>query len=289
MIVLDGVLIQPNVVSGLNFRTATEDDYAKAMNISPSEIKEISVLKGEAAVSLYGENGRNGVIVITTKTKNQPVPVVENLQVSGQVVNASSNSPLEGANIMEINTEGRIISATLTGLGGRFSLTVKRSDNYLKVSYVSCESVKVPIQKVMIVALSQKKLMLNEIVVKTIQKTESSPVTDAPQIKPVYGVEQMPLYPGGEAARMKYIQDNLKYPSAAVNKGIQGKVICSFIVDENGNVTDIKVMSGVDPALDAEAVRVVSGMPTWIPGKQNGKDCAVQYALPIVFSIEKKR
>lgn len=288
LIVLDGVLIQPNVVSGLNFRTATEDDYAKAMNISPSEIKEISVLKGEAAVSLYGENGRNGVIVITTETKNQPVPVVENLQVSGQVLNASGNSPVVGANIAEINTENRILSMTITDLDGRFNLTVKRSDNYLKVSYVSCESVKVPIQKVMIVTLPQKKLMLNEIVVKTIQKTESSPVTDAPQIKPVYGVEQMPQYPGGEEALMNYIKDNLRYPSAASNKGIQGKVICSFIVDATGNVTDIKVMNSVDPALDAEAVRVVSGMPTWIPGKQNGKDCAVQYAVPILFSIQKK-
>ena len=285
LIVLDGVLIQPNVVSGLNFRTATDDEFAKVLNLSPSDIKDISVLKGEAAVSLYGEKGRNGVIVITTKA--QSAPVVDNLQVSGQVVNASSNSPVVGANIAEINTENRILSMTITDLDGRFSLTVKSSDNKLRVSHVSYERVNAPIQKEMTVTLTQKKLMLNETVVMGIQKTESSPVKDAPQKVPVYGVEQMPQYPGGDEALKKYIKDNLRYPQSAVNKGFQGKVICSFIVDENGNVTDIKVMSGVDPALDAEAVRVVSGMPTWIPGKQNGKDCAVQYALPIIFSMKK--
>lgn len=286
LIVLDGVLIQPNVVSGLNFRTATEDDFAKAMNISPSNIKDISVLKGEAAVSLCGEKGRNGVIVITTKA--QSAPVVENLQVSGQVLNASGNSPVVGANIAEINTDNRYISMTITDIDGRFTLNVKRSDNYLKVTHIGYESVKVPIQKDMTITLSQKKIMLNETVVMTQQRTESSPVTDAPQIKPVYGVEQMPQYPGGEEALMRYIKDNLRYPPAASSKGIQGKVICSFLIDASGKVTDIKVINGVDPALDAEAVRVVSGMPNWIPGKQNGKDCAVQYALPVMFSIQKK-
>ncbi len=284
LIVLDGVLIKPNVVAGVNFRTATEDVFAKTLNISPSEIKEISVLKGEAAVSIYGENGRNGVIVITTKT--QPAPVVENLQVSGQVLNASGNSPVVGASISEINTENRFLSMTTTDIDGRFNLTVKRSDNYLKVSHVSCESVKVPIQKVMIVTLPQKKHMLNEIVVKTIQRIESSPVTDIPQTKPVFGVEQMPQYPGGDEALMSYIKDNIRYPTSAASKGIQGRVTCSFVIDATGKVTDVNVVRGLDPALDAEAIRVVSGMPTWKPGRQNGKDCAVQYAVPITFSIE---
>lgn len=284
LIVLDGVLIQPSVVSGVNFRTATDDVFAKALNISPSEIKEISVLKGEAAVSLYGENGRNGVIVITTKA--QPAPVVENLQVSGQVLNASGNSPVVGATIAEINTENRIPSVTITDQDGRFNLTVKRSDNLLRISHISYESVKVPIQKVMIVALPQKKLMLNEIVVKTIQRIESSPVTDVPQTKPVFGVEQMPQYPGGDEALMSYIKDNIRYPTSAASKGIQGRVTCSFVIDATGKVTDVNVVRGLDPALDAEAIRVVSGMPTWKPGRQNGKDCAVQYAVPITFSIE---
>jgi len=288
LVVVDGVPVQPNVLSGIDFKTVTQLELEKALNLSPSAIKEITILKGAAAVAVWGEKGRNGVMLINTQANSKSDPVVSNLKVSGQVWNASDKSPVVGANISEIDTENRVLSMTITDQDGRFNLTVKRSDNYLRVSHVSYEKVNVPIHKEMNFAITQKKLMLDEIFVNGYQKTESSPVTDASQIKPVYAVEQMPQYPGGNEALMQYIRYSLRYPSAAADKGIQGKVICSFIVDATGKVTDIKVMSGVDPALDAEAVRVVSGMPTWIPGKQNGKDCAVQYAVPISFSIVKK-
>lgn len=288
LVVVDGALILPSVFSGFDFKSATQDALGEKAGLSPSDIKEITVLKGEAAVSVWGEKGRNGVIQITTFAKNKPVSVVENLQVSGQVLNDSSNSPVVGANVAEINTENRVVSMSITGVDGRFNFTAKRSDNYLRVSHVSYETVKAPIQKDMMVTLTQKKRMLNEIVVKTKQITESSPVTDAPQVKPEYGVEQMPQYPGGDEALTKYIKDNLRYPTSAASRGVQGRVTCTFLVDANGVVSDIKVVRGIDPALDAEAIRVISSMPTWIPGKQNGKACAVQYALPVTFIIEKK-
>lgn len=167
LVVVDGVLIESSVFSGFDFRTATQDALGEKTGLSPSDIKEITVMKGEAAVAVWGEKGRDGVILITTKTEN-------------------------------------------------------------------------------------------------------------------------PKYPGGDEALNKFIQENLKYPTEAFKEGIQGKVICSFVIDATGKVTDIKVTRSVDPALDAEAVRVLSSMPNWIPGKQNGKDYAVQFALPIMFSIQKK-
>ncbi len=284
LVVLNGVLLKPNVVSSINFREATENDFAKAMNISPSEIKNITVLKGEAAVSLYGENGRRGVIVITTKI--QSAAVVENLQVSGQVLNGSSNSPVVGASISEINTENRILSMTTTDINGRFTLNVKRSDNYLKVTHISYESVKVPIQKNMDIVLTQKKIQLDETVVKAIQKVESTPAPEASKKESEIAVEVMPQYPGGQEAMTTYIRNSLKYPSSAIDKSIEGRVICTFTIDATGNVTDIKVARGLSPELDAEAVRVVAGMPNWIPGRQNGKNCAVQYTIPITFKLE---
>lgn len=97
-------------------------------------------------------------------------------------------------------------------------------------------------------------------------------------------VEQMPSYPGGAYALMKFLADNIKYPSTCEN--IQGKVVCTFYVEEDGSVSDINVVKSVHPQLDAEAVRVLSLMPKWIPGKRNGELTKVKYTFPITFRLE---
>lgn len=99
-------------------------------------------------------------------------------------------------------------------------------------------------------------------------------------------VEQMPSFPGGMAALMAYLQKNIKYPPVAEENGIQGRVVCSFVVERDGSVTDIKVAKSVDPSLDKEAVRVVGAMPRWIPGKQNGQSVRVKYTLPVTFRLQ---
>lgn len=105
--------------------------------------------------------------------------------------------------------------------------------------------------------------------------------------KPVYGVEQMPQYPGGDEALLKFIKDNLRYPQAAAEKGIEGRVTIRFVINREGSVTDVTVIRGLDSACDNEAMRVVKMMPTWIPGKQNGKNISVYYTLPIVYKLKK--
>ena len=99
-------------------------------------------------------------------------------------------------------------------------------------------------------------------------------------------VEQMPSFPGGEAALMQYLSKNIKYPPVAEEMGIQGRVICTFVVERDGSVSDIRIARSVDPSLDKEAIRVVSGMPKWIPGRQNGQMVRVKYTLPVTFRLQ---
>lgn len=98
-------------------------------------------------------------------------------------------------------------------------------------------------------------------------------------------VEQMPEFPGGMKALMKWISENIHYPETAERDGIQGRVVCSFVVERDGSVSGIKVVRPLDPSLDAESVRVLSQMPRWTPGKQNGKAVRVKYTMPITFKL----
>ncbi len=99
-------------------------------------------------------------------------------------------------------------------------------------------------------------------------------------------VEQMPSFPGGTAALMQYLSKNIKYPPFAEENNIQGRVICTFVVERDGSVSDIRIAKSVDPSLDKEAIRVVSGMPKWIPGRQNGQMVRVKYTLPVTFRLQ---
>jgi TonB family protein len=98
-------------------------------------------------------------------------------------------------------------------------------------------------------------------------------------------VEDMPEYPGGEEVLRKWIAENVKYPVSAAEKGIMGKVYVQFVVEKDGRIGRAKVVRGVDPSLDTEALRVVNNMPIWKPGKQRGKEVAVSYTIPINFSL----
>lgn len=99
-------------------------------------------------------------------------------------------------------------------------------------------------------------------------------------------VEEQPSFPGGQGALMSWLHDNIKYPVVAAENGIQGKVIVQFIVGKNGSISNVKVLRSVDPSLDKEAVRVVSNMPNWTPGKQNGASVNVRFTLPVTFRLQ---
>ena len=99
-------------------------------------------------------------------------------------------------------------------------------------------------------------------------------------------VEQMPSFPGGPSALMEYLHDHVKYPGVAQENGVQGRVVVSFIVEKDGSITDVRVVRSVDPSLDREAARVVSSMPRWTPGKQNGSAVRVKYNVPVMFKLQ---
>jgi protein TonB len=121
-------------------------------------------------------------------------------------------------------------------------------------------------------------LKANEIAVDEKPKEEETKVFDV--------VEQMPEFPGGQAALLKWIGDNIKYPAIAEENGIQGRVVCTFVVERDGSVTDVQVARSIDPSLDKEAVRVLKKMPKWIPGRQNGSAVRVKYTVPVTFKLQ---
>jgi periplasmic protein TonB len=120
-------------------------------------------------------------------------------------------------------------------------------------------------------------------------KTENTPpasekdgMTDGAYQK----VDEMPVFPGGDAALLQYIAENTKYPKDAKEKGINGKVITRFKVTADGSVSDVSVLKGVNASIDAEAVRVIGTLPKFTPGKLNGKVVAVWYMVPITFALK---
>ena len=105
------------------------------------------------------------------------------------------------------------------------------------------------------------------------------------EIHTLDGIENYPGFPGGHSAFIKFLSRNLKYPGSAVEKGIEGKVLISFIIEKNGRLSNIKILRGIGYGCDEEAIRVLEKSPEWRPGIQNKQKVRVAYTLPINFSL----
>lgn len=126
----------------------------------------------------------------------------------------------------------------------------------------------------------------NMVIVLKPQQVINAPATtdDGEEVYEV--VEKMPKFPdGGMSGLMKYLSANIRYPEAAHKAGTQGRVTVQFVVGKDGSIGDVKVIRGVDPTLDAEAIRVISGMPKWKPGTQKGEPVNVRYTVPVMFRL----
>ncbi len=126
----------------------------------------------------------------------------------------------------------------------------------------------------------------NEEVVEYVEPIKEEIQEEEAEPEPFVVVEEMPMFPGGESALLAYIMEHTNYPEVAKENNIQGRVIVRFCVTSKGGVNQVSVLKGVDPELDAEAIRVVSALPAFKPGKQGGKPVPVWYMVPITFTLK---
>ena len=245
---------------------------------------------------------------LTSIVKAEEVKSVENssdekFKLSGTVVEAArKNLPVMGASVIIKGTT----MGTLTDMDGKFTLPVKKGD-VIQVSFVGyqTQSVVVKDETPLTILMRDDVQNLEEMIVvgyasdgvgassvehpdkKVVAVVDIPKAKEEPQEEVVFQVvEEMPQFPGGLGEAMKFLAKNIKYPVEAQQAKIEGRVIVRFVVGRDGSVSDVEVMRGVSPELDAEAVRVVSMMPKWIPGKQRGKAVAVKYTMPIMFRLQ---
>lgn len=223
----------------------------------------------------------------------------EKFKLSGQVMNVSTKQPVIGASVLVRGT----IYGTLSDANGKFELQVKKGD-VLMVSYVGLQTQSLPVvtESKLVVWMKDDVQSMEEMVVVGMASdgvgapSVSHPdkkvvaVVDVPNVKEeqleVFTVvEEMPQFPGGMGEAMRFLTQNIKYPSVAQQAKIEGRVTVQFLVGRDGSVSDVKTVRSVSPELDAEAIRVVNMMPKWIPGKQRGKAVAVRYTMPIIFRL----
>ena len=126
-------------------------------------------------------------------------------------------------------------------------------------------------------------LKQNQVVVEKVEEKEDDKIYE------FHNIEQMPRFPGDpgdNSVLLQWLGKNTKYPPVAEENGIQGRVTCTFVVEKDGSITDVRVVKSVDPSLDKEAVRVIKSMPHWLPGKQNGHAVRVKFTLPVTFKLQ---
>ena len=303
------------VIDGKPFGT-----YLSLDDIDASMVESATLLDKTEAMKLYGEKAKDGALVITSKhperTKvhsgvqfNVPSASDEKFKVSGTVLAADTKIPVMGASVIIRGTT----NGTLTDLDGKFTLGGLKKDDVIQISFVGFQtrSVIIKDESPLTIMLDDDVQNLEEMVVVGMGAKDGKPAKaentdvvfdmpleeamkaekqqkETPQKEEVIFqvVEQMPEFPGGMQKALEFLGKNIKYPVAAQQAKIEGRVIVQFVIERDGSVSDVKVMRGVNSELDAEAIRVVSMMPKWIPGKQRGKAVAVKYTMPIMFRLQ---
>ena len=240
-------------------------------------------------------------IVKTDEVKSLENSSDEKFVLDGLVMKYPAQKPLVGASVV---IRGTTIGTT-SDADGKFQLSVNKGD-VVVVSFVGLQTQFVPVEgnSNLVVWMRDDVQKMEEMVVyapdsSEAENEERGPVVfDMPIEKiekdaasenegTVYStVEQMPMFPGGMQAAMEFLGKNMKYPVAAQKAKIEGRVIVQFVVDKDGSITKAQVVNSVSPELDAEAIRVVSLMPKWNPGKQRGKAVPVMFTMPITFRLQ---
>ena len=196
------------------------------------------------------------------------------------------------------NTEGKgggniVIPISKHGLSFSYNITANGSI-YIKIDNVKMKEEKITWQtnpdgvilEDLFFQLQSDSLKYDELVNwNPNEEPEIVPTTNDNTIKNIDSVDEKLSFPGGESAMKSYLNSNVKYPAAAQENGVQGRVIVQFIIEKDGSISDVKVASGGDPSLEREAMRVVKAMPKWNPGKLKGIAVRVKNEVPVVFAL----
>ena len=195
---------------------------------------------------------------------------LEKFTISGTVYDgsASQKTPIIGAIVKIVGSK----KGTVTDMDGNFRLEVAASDR-IEVIYMGFETFTIGVSKTFSERNDYKIMLRKE---------------GADPNKPYDVVEKMPQFPGGTGKLFEFLSKNVKYPAEAENNDVQGRVIVTFVVEKDGEISNAKVVKSIHPALDAEALRVINSMPNWTPGMQNGEAVRVKYTVPVTFRLQGK-
>ena len=249
-------------------------------------LDEISSVKVNDLSAITGKNSPENLSVAATSAAD----VTLKMKVTDQ-----TGSPIVGASVLIVNST----SGTLTDLEGNFTLKVG-DDQRISVSYIGMKSVELSVKECLEKQIKEVRLtsdadsgpqltVVSQSSESVSQKAPQHNTTSEPQnTEEVFMVvENMPEFPGGLNACLKFLADHVAYPKEAAEKKIQGRVIVQFVVMKDGSIANARVIRSVDPLLDAEALRVIGLMPKWKPGTQRGQAVNVKFTMPITFRLDK--
>lgn len=249
-------------------------------------LDEISSVEVNDLSAITGNNSPENLSVAS----NSAADVTLKMKVTDQ-----TGSPIVGASVLIVNST----SGTLTDLEGNFTLKVG-DDQRISVSYIGMKSVELSVKECLEKQIKEVRLtsdadsgpqltVVSQSSESASQKAPQHNTTSEPQnTEEVFMVvENMPEFPGGLNACLKFLADHVAYPKEAAEKKIQGRVIVQFVVMKDGSIANARVLRAVDPLLDAEALRVIGLMPKWKPGTQRGQAVNVKFTMPVTFRLNK--
>ena len=279
----DSLKIRPDaLVYVLNGEVISQSEFK---SLDPESIKAVEVWKGEKAVEKYGLKAEPGAIIITTK--DQFENMTQNYRVTGRVINAESNEPLPDVNIVVKNTS----RGTVSDEGGKFSLPLEKESEEVYFTYIGFTPLNLEVKngEEVVVRLKRRPAMFilpPATGISWEEIAEEKMVKNKPVSNPEFViVESMPEFRGGMQAFSNYIAAQINYPSKAKKNNVSGRVWVNFTIDKVGNVRNVYLDRGIDPDLDNEAIRIISGMPKWKPARQRGEAVPVELNINVDFVL----
>ena len=247
------------VENGQNISTAeTADNGLVTVNAPVGSTVKFTLIDQEKDVKVTKEMlAKGGVQVVAFGESDEKV----NIKV--HVTAKEDGSPIVGAVAQIVGTK----KGSVSDFDGNFTLEANVGSR-VEVSYIGYDTKIITVKK----GNSQD----YEVILP--KESADGKVYDV--------VDEMPQFPGGPSKLFEYLAKNVRYPTEAEKVGAQGRVIVSFVVEKDGGISNAKLVKAINPALDAEALRVINNMPNWTPGKKNGEDTRVKYVVPITFHLQ---